>query len=133
MWIWFTASYPLIQICATASTIPVCRLRDFILNFALFVTENGFIGRLKIARFADNQKLLKSAGVLFDNVEGNAVMFGSENIRIAQGMVEASNVNAIAEMTNLVKIQRSYDYVQQMIDEEHDRLSNTISTFAELA
>ena len=97
------------------------------------MTENGFIGRLKIARFADNQKLLKSAGVLFDNVEGNAVMFGSENIRIAQGMVEASNVNAIAEMTNLVKIQRSYDYVQQMIDEEHDRLSNTISTFAELA
>ena len=48
-------------------------------------------------------------------------------------MVEASNVNSISEMTNLVKIQRSYDYVQQMIDEEHDRLSNTISTYAELA
>ena len=97
------------------------------------MTENGVIGRLKIATFADNQKLLKVAGVLFDNVEGNAVSFGSQNVRIAQGMIENSNVNAISEMTNLVKIQRSYDYVQQMIDEEHDRLSNTISTFADLA
>lgn len=97
------------------------------------MTENGIIGRLKVAKFADNQKLLKVAGVLFENTVGNAVMFGSDNVRIAQGMVEASNVNSITEMTNLVKIQRSYDYVQQMIDEEHDRLSNTISTFADLA
>lgn len=96
-------------------------------------TENGLIGRLKVANFADNQKLLKVSGVLFDNVDGNAVSFGSSNVRIAQGMIEASNVNAITEMTNLVQIQRSYDYVQQMIDEEHDRLSNTISTYAELA
>ena len=96
-------------------------------------TENGIIGRLKIAKFADNQKLLKIAGVLFENVEGNAVSFGSNNVRIAQGMVESSNVNSITEMTNLVKIQRSYEYVQQMIDEEHDRLSNTISVYAELA
>ena len=97
------------------------------------MTENGLIGRLKIATFADNQKLLKTSGVLFENRKGNAVTYGSGNVRIAQGMVENSNVNAIAEMTNLVKIQRSYDYVQQMIDEEHDRLSNTISTFAEIA
>lgn len=97
------------------------------------ISENGVIGRLKVAKFADNQKLLKVNGVLFDNVAGNAVTFNSNNIRIAQGMLESSNVNAINEMTNLVKIQRSYDYVQQMIDEEHDRLSNTISTYAELA
>ncbi len=97
------------------------------------MTENGLIGRLKVAKFADNQKLLKVANVLFENTAGNQMTVGSENVRIAQGMVEASNVNAITEMTNLVKIQRSYDYVQQMIDEEHDRLSNTISTFAELA
>ncbi len=97
------------------------------------MTENGLIGRIKVAKFADNQKLLKASGVLFDNVEGNAVILGTDTVRIAQGMVEQSNVNSITEMTNLVKIQRSYDYVQQMIDEEHDRLSNTISTFAELA
>lgn len=97
------------------------------------ITENGVIGRLKIAHFEDNGKLLKTAGVLFENVAGNTMTTGTDNVRIKQGMVENSNVNAIAEMTNLIKIQRSYDYVQQMIDEEHTRLSNTISTFADLA
>ncbi len=97
------------------------------------ITENGIIGRLKLATFADNQKLLKVAGVLFENTDNNPVVIGGDHVRVAQGMVESSNVNSITEMTNLVKIQRSYDYVQQMIDEEHDRLSNTISTFAELA
>lgn len=97
------------------------------------MTENGIIGRLKLATFADNQKLLKVAGVLFENTDNNPVVIGGDHVRVAQGMVESSNVNSITEMTNLVKIQRSYDYVQQMIDEEHDRLSNTISTFAELA
>lgn len=97
------------------------------------MTENGVIGRLKIANFADEGKLLKIAGVLFENVQGNAIEYGADNARIVQGMVENSNVNAIAEMTNLIKIQRSYDYVQQMIDEEHTRLTNTISTFADLA
>lgn len=97
------------------------------------MTENGIIGRLKIARFANEEKLLKTAGVLFENTEGNAITYGADSARIIQGMVENSNVNAIAEMTDLIKIQRSYDYVQQMIDEEHTRLTNTISTFADLA
>lgn len=97
------------------------------------LTENGVIGRLKLATFADNQKLLKIAGTMFENVSGNAVQIGSDTAVIAQGAIEKSNVNPIAEMTKLIKVQRSYEYVQQMIDEEHERISNTISTYAQLA
>lgn len=97
------------------------------------ITENGFVARLKLASFEDNQKLLKVAGTMFENVPGNAMVVGTDNVKVAQGMIEKSNVNAIEEMTKLIKIQRSYDYVQQMIDEEHDRISNTISTYAQLA
>lgn len=97
------------------------------------ITENGIIGRLKIASFEDNQKLLKTAGTMFENTAGNTMAVGAENVKIAQGVIEKSNVNAIEEMTKLIKIQRSYEYVQQMIDEEHDRISNTISTYAQLA
>lgn len=97
------------------------------------ITENGLVARLKLASFADNQKLLKVAGTMFENVPGNTMVVGSDNVKVAQGMIEKSNVNAIEEMTKLIKIQRSYDYVQQMIDEEHDRISNTISTYAQLA
>ena len=97
------------------------------------LTENGLIGRLKFAHFEDNQKLLKIAGTLFDNVEGNPVIYGANQAIVAQGTVEKSNVEPISEMTKLINLQRSYEYVQQMIDEEHDRISNTISTYAELA
>lgn len=97
------------------------------------MTENGLIGRLKLVSFADNQKLQKVAGSMFENVEGNEMRMGNNNAIVAQGAIEKSNVNAIEEMTRLIKVQRSYEYVQQMIDGEHDRLSNTISTYAQLA
>ena len=96
-------------------------------------TKKGVIGRLKIAKFADNQKLLKIANTMFENVAGNAMQVNSGDASVAQGYVEKSNVEAIAEMTKMIKLQRSYEYVQQMIDEEHDRVSNTIAAYAQLA
>ena len=95
-------------------------------------TENGIIGRLQVVKFADNQKLLKKAGTMFDNVDGNAVM-AADNVRVVHGSLEKSNVNSVEEMTKLIQLQRSYDFVQQMIDEEHDRISNTIETYSQLA
>ena len=97
------------------------------------MTENGTIARLKVAHFADNQKLLKVAGTMFENVAGNDMTIGTDNMRFAQGAIEKSNVNPLNETTKSIKVQRSYEYVQQMIDNEHDRLSNTISTYAQLA
>ncbi len=96
-------------------------------------TENGVIGRLKLVRFEDNQKLLKQGGTMFENVDGNAVTLNPDNVRIIQGAVEKSNVEPVVEMTKMINLQRNYEYVQQMIDEEHERLSNTINVYAQLA
>ncbi len=95
-------------------------------------TENGLIGKMKLVQFEDNQKLLKVANTMFENTDGNNMIIGEDNIRVLQGKLEKSNVNSIEEMTKLVNLQRSYEYVQQMIDEEHDRLSNTINAFAQM-
>ncbi len=97
------------------------------------ITENGSIGRLKLAFFENNQKLLKVAGTMFENVADNPITYGNNNARVVQGAIEKSNVEPIQEMTRLINLQRSYEYIQQMIDEEHDRISNTISTYAQLA
>ena len=96
-------------------------------------TENGVIGRLKVVAFADNQKLKKIGNTMFENVEGNTMEVGVADVLIKQRMVEKSNVEPIVEMSKMIKLQRSYEYVQQMIDEEHERLSNTINTYAQLA
>lgn len=96
-------------------------------------TENGIVGRLKLVKFADNQKLLKVANTMFENVAGNAMEINGGGVQVIQGAVEKSNVEPISEMTKLINLQRSYEYVQQMIDEEHERVSNTISAYAQLA
>lgn len=96
-------------------------------------SENGIIGRLKLVNFEDKQKLLKVAGTMFENTAGNAMIVNPNDTRVIQGAVEKSNVQGIEEMTKMVKLQRSYEYVQQMIDEEHTRLSNTISAFSQMA
>ena len=95
-------------------------------------TENGFIGQLKIVKFADNQKLIKKANTMFDNVAGNQES-AADNVRVVQRSLEKSNVNSVEEMTKLIQLQRAYDFVQQMIDEEHERISNTIETYSQLA
>ncbi len=96
-------------------------------------TENGTIGRVKLIKFEDNQKLLKIGDTMFENIDGNQIMAANGDAKIHQGVVEKSNVNSINEMTKLINVQRSYEFVQQMIDTEHQRISNTIQAFAQMA
>lgn len=96
-------------------------------------TENGVVGRLKVVEFADNQKLLKVANTMFENTSGNAMIINPQDTQVIQGAIEKSNVDPISEMTRMIKLQRSYEYVQQMIDGEHQRVANTISAYAQLA
>ena len=95
-------------------------------------TENGIIGRLNVVKFENNQLLVKRADTMFDNVDGNRIS-AADDVRVVHGSLEKSNVNSIEEMTKLIQLQRSYEFVQQMIDEEHDRISNTIDAYSQLA
>lgn len=105
----------------------------FISNTGEIATENGVIGRMKLVSFEDNQKLKKVEGTMFANPAGNMMLAGGNNAVVNQGMIEKSNVEPIVEMTKMINLQRSYEYVQQMIDTEHERISNTINTYAQLA
>lgn len=95
-------------------------------------TETGVIGRLKIVAFNNEQKLLKVGGTKFVNNGATATEVAVDQLNVKQGMVEKSNVEPIVEMSKMIKLQRNYEYVQQMIDEEHDRVSNTISAYAQM-
>ncbi|MFV0626502.1 MAG: flagellar basal-body rod protein FlgF [Alphaproteobacteria bacterium] len=95
-------------------------------------TENGVIGKIKVVNFEDNNKLLKISGTMYENVSGNTMDVADEAV-VAQGYIEKSNVNSIEEMTKMIKLQRSYEFVQQMIDQEHTRISNTIDMYSQLA
>lgn len=46
--------------------------------------------------------------------------------RLRQGMIEESNVEPIRELAALVELQRGYERVQTILDDEHERLGKVI-------
>lgn len=90
-------------------------------------TENGPIGRLRVVRFDNDQELRKAADGLY---ETTAQPIEATQRDVVQGMIEESNIQAVAEMTNLIAITRSYQAAQQMIDNEHERALKAYQTLS---
>ena len=83
-------------------------------------TENGVIGNLRLVTFENGQKLSKTYGSLYVTSEDNPPK-DAEKVELAQGMLEQSNVQPVVEITRMIDIQRSYGFVQKLIEEEHER------------
>lgn len=91
-------------------------------------TENGPIGRLRLVGFADQRAIKKVAGGLFDAGEQTPQPVAAPHL--VQGMLEASNVNPMTEMTRMISVQRAYEHAQKMIETEHDRQRSAIDAYA---
>lgn len=91
-------------------------------------TENGNVATFQVVEFQDTQKLRATHSGLFETLEGNPMT--AVRPELEQGMLEKSNVNAVMEMTQMIKLQRAYENVQKMIDTEHTRRQNAIQAFA---
>lgn len=86
-------------------------------------TENGQVGKIRVVRFENEQELKKVAGGLFQT---EAEAQDVERPQVVQGMIEESNVQPVVEMTKMIQVQRSYESVQRMIENEHDRVRKAI-------
>lgn len=49
--------------------------------------------------------------------------------KLRQGFVEESNVNSVMEITRLIEVQRAFELNQQIIADEHERVSRAIDAF----
>ena len=89
-------------------------------------TEQGELGRLDIVTF-DNEQLLKRVrGNAYDAGEATAnAAIGSE---VVQGMLEASNVQGVGEMTRLIETLRSYQSAKRFAEQEHERQRRAIQS-----
>ncbi len=90
------------------------------------VDQNGpqELGRLQLVRFADEQALRKAGGAMFST---DQEALPATEVQIVQGSIEGSNVQAIAEITQMIEIQRDYDSIQRMVDAENDRIKNAMN------
>lgn len=81
------------------------------------VTVDGVeIARLGVARFEDLSVLEKTGEGRF-RAPDDILPEQAEIPSVRQGFTEASNVNSILEMTNLMEISRSYQSVSKMIED----------------
>lgn len=90
------------------------------------------VGNLSIVEFADKHALKKEGHSLFINNHPENLKRDGIKTAVHQGFVEQSNVNAVAEMSNLIKANRNFESIQRVI-KAYDNISakgvNEISKF----
>jgi flagellar basal-body rod protein FlgF len=88
-------------------------------------SESGPLGRLRVVRFDDAQRLVAEGSRLFSapqGVDAQAV----ERPAVVQGAVEESNVSPVAELTRLTAGLREFQFAAQFIEKEGERLGGAV-------
>ena len=84
-------------------------------------------GRIAVVEFDNPVALKKVRDTLFKTEE---LPRPSERSEVHQGMIEASNVNPVAELTTMIEVSRMYEAVKNLIDKEGDREQQAIQRLA---
>jgi flagellar basal-body rod protein FlgF len=87
-------------------------------------------GKLRLVSFADAQKLLKEGSNLYSAGEGAA----QPDIKatVHQGFIEKSNVNSVAEMSNMIEVTRAYTQMSTLLQQQSDLHKSAIEKLADV-
>lgn len=88
-------------------------------------TPNGEIGRLRVVRFQEPQKLIAEGAALFRADEGQEPAAVAAPM-VMQGMIEESNVRPLIELTLLMSQQREFEFNAQFIEREGERRQQAV-------
>ncbi|MEN8658533.1 flagellar hook-basal body complex protein [Marivita sp.] len=83
------------------------------------------LGQIGIVEPEAGADLRREAGVLF---ETDAALRPSSAGLVLQGHLEGSNVDAIAQLTRMIEVQRAYEMGQKLLDMNHERSKNALQT-----
>ena len=86
------------------------------------------IDRIRVVRFDRERDLKQLTGTAFD--AGGQQPIDVTEPKVAQGVLETSNVNGISEMTRLIALNRAYGDVTKLVEEEHDRKRKASDLFS---
>jgi len=77
--------------------------------------DGDVVGVLKVVDFNKPESLRKTGSTLFKDESSSAGIRDAQDYRIAQGAVEASNVDAIRTMTEMIETLRVFETYQKVI------------------
>lgn len=87
-------------------------------------TELGEIGRLNIVTFQREQMMIEVGSGLY--VTDEEPQAAPAETKVAQGVLEQSNVKPVLEMTQMIDVMRQYQQNQRLIDSENERMRTAI-------
>jgi flagellar basal-body rod protein FlgG len=81
------------------------------------------VDRLRVVDFDERRYLRKQGNSMWSATEesGDPLITGENRARVRQGFLEASNVNPVTAMVEMIEVQRSYEANQRLI-QTHDAL-----------
>ncbi len=101
--------------------------QDFAVDQQGFIFQEGqMIGQVGVVDFADYNFISKYGENLYDIVDGGQVI--ASDASVEQGCLEASNVNIVDEMVELITISRAYEAGQRVIQTEDSTLDKAVNT-----
>jgi flagellar basal body rod protein FlgG len=80
-------------------------------------TSDSIRGQLQLAHFDNAGPLQKEGSSLFSAPPGVTPQ-PPQNVRVVQGAIEQSNVNAVAEMARMVEITHAYESIAALLQQE---------------
>lgn len=98
-------------------------------EFGNIYQDGNVVGDIGVVDFEDYNYLAKYGENLYDLVDGGAIV--EADATVEQGTLEASNVNVVSEMVNMITITRAYQAGQKIInavDETLDKAVNQVGT-----
>jgi len=90
------------------------------------------VDQLKVVTFADNTSLKSVGYSLYAVASPTAAAEPVENPEVKQGNLEQSNVNIVAEMIDLIELQRIFQFTQRAIQAQHDPLRLAVNSVGAL-
>lgn len=92
-------------------------------------TNNGGKGRLQIVEFASPEELTREG----NNLYAGGTPAPAVATRVMQGAIERSNVSGVAEMTQMIRVQRAYESLANTMQKQDELRRNAIQKLGELS
>jgi flagellar basal-body rod protein FlgF len=90
------------------------------------------IDQLKVVTFADNTSLKSIGYSLYTIASPTVTAQPVENPDVRQGTLEQSNVNIVAEMVDLIELQRIFKFTQRAIQSQNETLGLAVNSVGSL-
>lgn len=96
------------------------------------LTRDGAVGKISVIEFKDKHALRKEGNSLYITPDETNINRTDIKTTVNQGFLEGSNVNAIEEMSELIKAHRHFESIQKAInayDQISGKAANDIGRF----